>query len=207
MLFGEELRLDGRLPAAFWAGVGAKATLVLLLLLPLLRPGLEQYEGKGMSWRILVYPLAGVVIPLIWHAAGRRSPYPYFADNLLVLAPLTDVLWNTLDAYDRVWWWDDVNHLLYAMVFAAVIGLLIARHPLPAIVRFGLALGLGVTLLVLWEIGEYAAILTALSDVENPYDDTVGDLVFGVVGSVFGAAFALQERELQPAPVAVTADD
>jgi hypothetical protein len=33
-----------------------KAGLVALLALPLLQPDLAQYEGKGMSWRVLVFP-------------------------------------------------------------------------------------------------------------------------------------------------------
>ena len=118
VLRGEALRVDGRLPTPFWVGVGLKAGLVALLLLPLVFPDLEQYDGKGMSWRILVFPLAGVVVPLLWYATGQRRPYPYLADNLLVLPAITDVLWNTLDAYDRVWWWDDVNHLVNSMVLA-----------------------------------------------------------------------------------------
>jgi hypothetical protein len=187
----EALRVDGRLPAAFWVGAGLKALLVALLLLPLLLPDLEQYDGKGMSWRILVYPLAGVFVPALWYATGQRPPYPYLADNLLVLPAITDVIWNTLDAYSRVWWWDDVNHLVNAMVFAAVIGLLAGRNPLSSFVRFSLALGLGMTLLVLWEIGEYAVLSTELSEIETAYADTIGDLAAGFLGSVLGAAFAL----------------
>jgi hypothetical protein len=183
--------VDGRLPAAFWLGVGLKTLLVLLLLLPLLLPDLEQYEGKGMSWRILVYPLAGVVIPVLWYATGQRSPYPYLADNLLVLPAITDVIWNTLDAYDRVWWWDDVNHLVNSMVFAAVIGLWAGRYPLGQVVRFSLALGLCMTLQVLWELGEYAVFVANMSTVDNAYEDTIGDLSLDLVGALLGAAFAL----------------
>jgi hypothetical protein len=172
-------------------GVGLKTLLVLLLLLPLFLPDLEQYDGKGMSWRILVFPLAGVVIPVLWYATGQRRPYPYLADNLLMLPAITDVLWNTLDAYDRVWWWDDVNHLVNSMVFAAVIGLWAGRYPLGSGARFSLALGLGMTLQVLWEIGEYTAFVANASTVENAYDDTIGDLTLDLVGSFFGAAFAL----------------
>jgi hypothetical protein len=55
-------------------------------------------------------PLAGLVIPVAWWIAGSRPPYPYLADGLIVMIPLNDVIWNTVDAYDGVWWWDDVNH-------------------------------------------------------------------------------------------------
>ncbi|HLE99954.1 MAG TPA: hypothetical protein VI540_08660 [Gaiellaceae bacterium] len=201
----EGLRVDGRLPAAFWAGVLLKAGLLVLLLLPLVQPDLEQYEGKGMSWRILVFPLAGVVIPTLWHLSGSRPPYPYLADNLLVLPALTDVLWNTLDAYDRVWWWDDANHLLNAMIFAAVAGLWASRYPLGPFVRFCLSLGLVMTLCVLWEIGEYWVVIADLSTSLTGYEDTIRDLAFGAVGTIAGATFALvvargPEEEAEPAP-------
>lgn len=187
----EELRVGGRMPTAFWVGGALKSGLVLLLLLPLLFHDLEQYEGKGMSWRVLVFPVAGLIVPAMWRLTGSRSPYPYLADNLLVLPPLTDVIWNTLDAYDRVWWWDDVNHLVNSMVFAAVIGLWAGRYSLGPVVRFGLAVGLGMTLQVLWELGEYAFFVANLSEVENAYEDTIGDLALDLVGSLLGAAFAL----------------
>lgn len=187
----DELRVDGRLPAAFWVGAALKLSLVLLLLLPLLQPDLEQYAGKGMSWRVLVFPLAGLIVPVLWQVTGARPPYPYMADNLLVLPALTDVLWNTLDAYDRVWWWDDANHLVNAMIFAAVIGLWAGRYPLGVGARLGLALGLAMTLQVMWELGEYWFFVAELSTSVQGYEDTVSDLAFGLVGSMLGAAFAV----------------
>src|SRR5215208_7204169 len=149
----------GGRPTAFWVGLVLKSSLLFLLLLPLLQPDLEQYAGKGMSWRVLIFPLACFVVPLLWRMTGARAPYPYLADNLLVVPALTDVLWNTLDTYDQIWWWDSVNHLVNSMIFAAFIGLWASRYPYGAAVRVGLALGLGMTLQVLWEIGEYTTFL------------------------------------------------
>lgn len=191
MLPEDRLRVEGRLPAAYWVGLSLKIALVLLLLLPLLRPDLEQYAGKGMSWRVLVFPLAALAIPVLWRATGARGPYPYLADNLLIIPPLTDVLWNTLDTYERISWWDEVNHLVNSAIFAAVIGLWVARYPLGRVVRFALALGLGMTLQVGWEIGEYVTFLAREAAVANLYADTIGDLFFDILGSVAGAAFAL----------------
>jgi hypothetical protein len=132
----KQLEVNGRLPTAFWVDAGLKGVLVLLLLLPLLFADLEQYDGKGMSWRLLVYPLAGFIIPLLWLTTGSRPPYPYLADNLVILPAIADVVWNTLDAYDRLDRWDDVNHLVNAMIFSAVIGLWAARYPLGAVTRY-----------------------------------------------------------------------
>ena len=194
-LFGvlatEGLRVDGRLPTAFWVGVTLKLSLVLLLLVPVFNPDMQQYESKGMSWRVVVFPIAALVVPTLWRLTGSRPPYPYLADNLVVIPPLMDVLWNTLDTYDRVWFWDNVNHLVNSAIFAAVIGLWAARYRLGAIALYGLALGLGMTLQVLWEIGEYLTFLARSSDVANLYADTIADLGVDLVGSAAGAAFAL----------------
>lgn len=191
MAYVAEPRTDGSRPSAFWVGVSLKGGLLGLLLLPVLFSELEQYEGKGMSWRILVYPIAGLVVPVLWHLTESRQPYPYLADNLLVLPPLTDVIWNTLDAYDRVGWWDDANHLLNSMIFATVVGLWAGRYPLGSATRFALALGVGMTLQVVWEIGEYAVFVADMSSATNAYEDTIGDLTLDLVGSLLGAAFAL----------------
>ena len=177
-------------PAAFWVGRALKISLLVLLLLPLLKPDLEQYEGKGMSWRILVFPLACLVVPLLWRATGSRVPYPYLADNLLVLVPLTDVVWNTLDTYDRVSGWDKANHLGSSIIFAAVVGLWASRYPLGPVNRFALALGLGMTLQVLWELAEYTTFAFSWSEAQG-WGDTIGDLAFDLVGSLAGAGFAL----------------
>jgi hypothetical protein len=194
-------------PTALWVGLALKSSLGVLLLLPLLQPDLEQYEGKGMSWRVLVFPLACLVVPLVWHLTGARAPYPYLADNLLVLPPLADVLWNTLGTYDRVWWWDSTNHLVNSTIFASAIGLWAARYGLGAVNRSALALGLGMTLQVLWELGEYATFLAGSGDVANLYADTIYDLSFDLVGSMVGAGFALlvaaaseEALEIEPEP-------
>jgi hypothetical protein len=207
----EELRVGGRLPPAFWLGVALKSLLALLLLLPLFLPDLEQFDGKGMNWRVLVYPLVAVIVPLLWRATGSQPPYPYLADNLIVLPAISDVLWNTLDAYDRVGWWDDVNHLVNSMIFAAVIGLWASRYPLSATVRLCLALGLGMTLQVLWELGEYMVFIANATDVPDAYQDTIGDLTLDLVGSLLGAAFALYATtetvsEAEPALATRTAE-
>jgi hypothetical protein len=152
------LRVDGRLPAAFWLGVALKLGLVLLLLLP----------------------------------------------------PLTDVAWNTLDAYDRIWWWDDANHLVNAMVFAAVIGLWAGRYPLGQAVRFTLALGLSMTLQVAWEIGEYRVLIAGLSASVQGYEDTIGDrpLRSRRLGAVFALLAVGSEtvEDAEPEPVLASRD-
>ena len=186
-----EEAVSGR-PPAFWSLVGLKAALVVLLLIPALNPDWQQYEDKGMHWRVLGFPLVALVIPVLWRLAGSPPPYPYLADLLLVVVPLTDVLWNTVDAYDRLWWWDDLNHLLNSVVIASAIGLWARRYPLGPVVGFGFVLGIGMTLAVGWELAEYAAGVAGSSELQT-YGDTVGDLGLALVGSTFAAALAARQ--------------
>jgi hypothetical protein len=188
-------------PPTFWSVVGLKAALVVLLLLPALNPGWHQYEDKGMLWRIVVFPLAGLVIPIVWWLTGRRRPYPYLADGLLVSVPLTDVVWNTFDAYDRVWWWDDLVHLLNSVVIASVIGLWLRRYVVGPAVRLFLIVGVGIFLGVGWELAEYPTFLNGSDELATAYEDTLADLSLAVVGSAVAAAlFHRTPREAEPSP-------
>lgn len=184
--------LTGR-PPAFWSLIGLKVALVLLLLLPAINPGWQQYEDKGMYWRLLAFPLAGLVIPVLWRVAGSRRPYPYLADGLLVSIPLTDVLWNTFDAYDRVWWWDDLTHLLNSVVIASVIALWLRRYAVGPVVGFFLVVGVAMMLAVGWELAEYPTFLVGSEELTTAYEDTLGDLALAFIGSTLVAAVAMRQ--------------
>jgi glycopeptide antibiotics resistance protein len=189
--------VNGRSPA-FWSLAAVKAALVGALLLPALYPSWQQYADKGMHWRVLVFPLAGLLLPVLWRTTARRTPYPYLADGLVVLVPLTDALWNTLDAYDRIWWWDDLNHLVNSIVIAAAIGLWLRRFALASAAGFSLVFGIGMALAVGWELAEYASLAAGASEPQT-YGDTIGDLTLAVVGTALAAAVAARFTTANPA--------
>jgi len=184
---------------AFWSLVGLKGALVALLLLPATNPNWQQYEDKAMQWRILVFPLAGLVIPVLWRIAGNGHPYPHLADGLLVAAPLTDVLWNTFDAYDQVWWWDKLVHLVNSVLIAYAIALWLRRYALGSIVPFLLVLGMGMTFAVGWELAEYSAGAAGYAELQT-YGDTLGDLSFALLGSAAAAALAAHQPSAERGP-------
>ena len=74
--------------------------------------GLQQFEGKAFVRRLATYPVAALVVPLVWTLRRRRPSYPYAADVLLTLPFLIDTAGNALDLYDMIEWWDDANHLV-----------------------------------------------------------------------------------------------
>jgi hypothetical protein len=193
------LRVDRR-PAAFWVSNGLKASLCGVVLLPAIHPEWQQYSGKGMWWRVVVFPLAGLVIPVAWSIAGSRPPYPHLADGLVVMIPLNDVIWNTVDAYDSIWWWDDVNHFVNSFVIAYVIALWLRRYPLGAVARVFLCLGVGMTLAVGWELAEYPTFLDSSDQLVVAYQDTLGDLGLSLIGSSLAALLGvLQPRSEESA--------
>ena len=74
--------------------------------------GLQQFEGKAFVWRLATYPIAALIIPVIWAVGCRKLGYLYAADILLTLPFLIDTVGNALDFYDAIEWWDDANHLV-----------------------------------------------------------------------------------------------
>ena len=82
--------------------------------------GLQQFEGKAFFWRLLTYPVASLIVPVVWTARYRSAPYPYAADILLTLPFLVDTAGNALDLYDSVVWWDDANHFVNRRMLVAV---------------------------------------------------------------------------------------
>jgi hypothetical protein len=161
-----------------------------LLLLAVVRPDLPQFAGKAMAGRALLYPLAALVVPVGSWVARRRGwtgVYPYAADILVVLPFLIDTLGNALDLYDTIEWWDDANHLLNWMLLTAACGQVLLRLPLGRLTTGALAVGFGAVTAILWEFAEYFAFIRDSPELETAYMDTLGDLAFGLTGSVIAA--------------------
>lgn len=171
------------------ANVTAKAALVVLLLHALLFPHLDQYQHKGMGYRIALYPISAVLAPLIWRVCRRPAPYPHLIDLCVVLPFLIDTAGNAANLYDSVSWWDDAMHVVTWIPWVTAVGLLLRRRP--ELARWNLAalvVGFGAVTHILWEVGEY---LTFVSDSPteslSAYRDTIGDLVGSLAGSCIGA--------------------
>ena len=69
---------------AFWVNLAVKAALISLLVFGTFS-GLQQFEGKGYVWRLVTYPVAALIVPVIWTMLGRRPAYPHAVDILLTL--------------------------------------------------------------------------------------------------------------------------
>ena len=180
--------------AAFWLDIAVKAALICLLIFGAFS-GLQQFEGKGFLWRLATYPIAALVIPLIWSLRGRRPAYPYATDILLTLPFLIDTTGNALDLYDTIVWWDDANHLVNWALLSGAIGTLVWRARLGSWERLALVVGFGAVTAILWELAEYFAFIRDSPELATAYIDTLGDLGLGLAGSCLaGLTAALAPR-------------
>jgi hypothetical protein len=173
--------------------LAVKTALIALLLHAIVRQDLPQFHGKGVVARGLTYPIAALIVPVAWWLASRtrRREYPYAIDILLVLPFLIDTLGNTLNLYDTISWWDDVNHFFNWGILTAAFGQLLVRLPLERWVAFCLAVGFGGVTAILWEFGEYFAFIRNSPELRTAYEDTLGDMALGLSGSVVAAALTV----------------
>ena len=103
--------------------IAVKVLLVAFLGHGVLYPDLPQYQGKGMGWRLLLYPLTALLVPLVWRLRGRRpQPFPHHIDLVVALPFLLDTARNTFDLCDSITSWDDFMHVLTWIPWVMVAG-------------------------------------------------------------------------------------
>ncbi|MEE3142141.1 MAG: hypothetical protein VX307_06060 [Chloroflexota bacterium] len=183
----------GKYSAAFWLDIAVKAALVCLLAFGAFS-GLQQFEGKAFVWRLTTYPIAALIIPVIWAVRGRKPGYLYSADILLTLPFLIDTVGNALDFYDTIEWWDDANHLVNWALLSGAMGA-IWRPRFSSWTTLGLVVGFGAATAILWEIAEYLAFIRNSPELATAYQDTLGDMALGLTGSFLaGLGFGFAPR-------------
>ena len=170
-------------------------------------PGLPQFEGKAFGARLLAYPLLMLIAPAAWVVAvhlrdrsrsvaaiARDPTLPWDAFLALMLPFFIDVTGNTLDLYDQIWWWDDLNHLVNWFLLSLGVGLLLRRGDVrPAWALALCVAGLGALLAIAWELSEYVTFIRGGTELDTAYEDTLGDEALGTLGSIL-AAFLILRR-------------
>jgi hypothetical protein len=170
--------------------LAVKAALLGVLLTAEARPEGPAVEANVMTGRVLAYPFATIVVPLLWLLARRyrpRAAYPYAADVLVVALFLADAASAVLGAHDAIWWWDKLGHLGGWAVLVLAVGLVLRRTSLPRAAVAGLCVGFGATTAILWELAEYVTFLRHTPEPMVTYEDTLSDMALGLAGSGIAA--------------------
>lgn len=169
-------------------------------------PGIDRFADKAFGARLIAYPLLMVLAPATWWLAHRRRGpraaltsrhVPYGAFTLVMLPFLIDVTGNSLDLYDSLVWWDDLNHFANWLLLLTGLGLLLCEQVQPRWAVVVLVCGLGAILAVGWEVGEWWTFIRHGTELDTAYEDTLGDEVLGTLGAL-GAGFLVAFR--RPAP-------
>lgn len=144
--------------------------------------GLQQYDGKGFGYRLVLYPLM-MLVPLL--ACWRwRDTIPWGAIALIWSPFLLDVTGNTLDLFDAVVWWDDAMHFVSWALLSAGLGLLLVDRHGPRWRQVVLVTGLGAMLAIGWELGEWWTFIRRGVELDTAYQDTLADEALGTLGAL-----------------------
>ena len=165
-------------------------------------PGIERFADKAFGARLLAYPALMLLAPALWWLVVRRrdrwAAPPYAAFTLIMLPFLIDVTGNSLDLYDTLEWWDDANHYVKCLLLLAGLGLLLARDVRPDWALLVLVTGLGAILAIGWEVGEWFTFIRHGTELDTAYQDTLGDLTLGTLGSLTAGLILFRARRARP---------
>lgn len=166
--------------------VAVKLAVVGFSLYPLARPDSSHFAGKAMGIRAVIYPASTLLIPLIWLLAGRPTPYPLLADICLGLPFAIDAGANVLGLFARRGF-DAIPHSTGWFFLTIAFGLAIAPLAGERWIAFGLCLGFGAVVDILWEVAEFGLMRSGASGLELTYENTIQDLALSLSGSAVGA--------------------
>lgn len=168
------------------AVLASKGLVVALSVYPLLRPGSSHFAGKAMGIRGVVYPAVTLLIPIVWLASGQPSPYPVVADVALAVPFIVDAGANVLGLF-AIPGFDAIPHASGWFFLCVAFGLAVAPlagHPL---IGFGLVLGFGAVIDILWKAAEFALMKSGSSGLQLTYENTIQDLVMSLTGAAIAA--------------------
>jgi hypothetical protein len=178
-------------PGLIWLPALVLAATVAQLAVATFVPGIERFEDKAFGARLLAYPVMMLFVPALWWlVVKRRHPEatpPYVAFALIMLGFLVDTTGNSLDFYDSIVWWDDLNHFVNWFFLLSGLGLIIARDLEPRWAQVLLVAGLGCLLALGWELGEWYTFIRHGTELDTAYEDTLGDMTLGTCGAFLAA--------------------
>ncbi len=141
--------------------------------------------GTAIALRLSLYPLSVVIVPALWVANGRPRPYPIVADIALVVPFILDSARIGLDLSSRPGL-DALPHIGGWLSLSVAVGLAVGPIVRARWIGFGLMVGVGATVAIVWEVSEFV-VSRGGGGFELTYGNTIADLGFSLAGAVIGA--------------------
>lgn len=166
----------------------------------LVNAGDERFSGKALGPRnVLISFGFAMLFPLFWKLRYRKkgwNAYPWWFDDLYLSVFFVDMLGNSLNLYNAWEHWDHIPHFhgpgALAIVAAGAFGLPILS-----------GIGVSTLLHVVLEIQEFYGDVILHTHNVRDIQDSMNDLLFGVLGVVvYGAIWSratwLQQKRAKP---------
>ena len=141
-------------------------------------------QGDGCP--AILYPATTLLIPAIWWQAGRPEPYPFLADIAAGLPFVLDAAGNVFGLF-AIKGFDVLPHSAGWFFLSIAFGLAVAPLAGEPWLAFGLVVGFGAVVDILWEVGEFLLMRSGASGLQLTYENTIQDLVSSLVGAALGA--------------------
>ncbi|MEA2662493.1 MAG: hypothetical protein QOH08_2065 [Chloroflexota bacterium] len=187
-------------PAGALVNVLLRLAILVMSVDALVNAGDERFSGKALGPRDVIISFGfAMVFPAIWKLRYRKkewSAYPWWYDDLYLSIFFVDMLGNSLNLYNAWEHWDHIPHFhgpgALALVIAGAFG-----EPIIS------AIGIATLLHVILEIQEFYGDLILHTHNVRDTQDSMNDLLFGVLGVlVYGAiwyrASWLQRKRAKP---------
>ena len=171
--------------------LGAKVLLVGLMVIGAVAPHVGGFAGKGVGYRLPVYMIPVLVVPLRWLCGKSWSTA---LDIGLTVPFLLDTLGNLFGLFDRWNSFDNGIHFVNWLVLVWGITMALSsrstRRNDSGLVWVA-GTGIGALAAIGWEIAEYRIMRSGVGNLHLTYADTLGDLAAGSVGGALGAWLAV----------------
>ncbi len=168
-----------------------RAGLIVSLAITVSFPSWDQFEGKGMAFRLPFYLIPLAVVPIAWRLRGSHGIYPYLIDALVVAPFVADTLGNVFNFYNSYAHTDDYLHFLNWVLLMGGVTLAFGRAGLGKLNAWALGWGIGGLAIIWWETAEFLVQKMGTAGLSLTYEDTIGDLLLSSTGGALGAAIAV----------------
>ena len=170
-----------------WIALAAtKAATVAFTLESIIWPDQPKYKGKAMRIRSLGYFGGLALVPAVWLAGRRDTPYPVAADLAMSAPLLVDAAGNSLGIYDsaRI---DDAVHLLNAAALSSLFGAVISNRVDSRAAAAAATVAFGLIGELAFDAMEYGAERIGYTGLGLSREDTLADTALAAIGTSLGA--------------------